>query len=746
MSRPKTGSVTDAVGENGTPFTYSRIVSQEPATAPAMPSATRTENSATTQVPIGTMSGMSSDSNTNVGPDAVRGPVRPGAAQARVVLGAALGIGEPVRPRLEQPGPRRVRGRHEAAGEPAALPSSTTSAIARPATNSPTCAPRRVDRTLTKPTDWYQIDVGPEVDADADQQDDEQDDDADRGRGRARRKMLPMEGGRAPSSGPPTGAPDPSAAGSRPSRGCPTCAAAGRRAASAAGSGWARRRRGASPSASSRAVVLVAGPSASAASSSSADRARRLRARARRAALGLGTPPFQLPHELVEQVAHRTAFWGSRRQQAGPLGRSSVARIRESDPAGAGLRAVECLDRAAEARQDLLRELVRAGAWRRAPARSGTRSGSPAGSATGRVSSSGGTTGVRRIASRPSSSRISPDSDPANAGPRRSERWLGGRAGGRTDVAERDDALVVGHPQDGEPPVVRAVDGLRHARPGAGGRRCGPPARAGTRDRDAGRRSGTRPRIPAAAGSGGRRRRAARPGPAPRRRSQAQRGGAAAGAGGRARGVDGRRAATGDRPRPGPPGRRRRRSSSGSASPSVARSIPSSSTTSVLLAMLSASRSARSASNWSRSISRRTASSGGASDSASSGAAQLDRLLAGDERQEPAARAGSTSPRARRIASVSSVVTPLMSARVRARSTASRRRTGRCRGRRRGGAPSTTGSAVPCRSSGRPWAQCYLTDSGPRYPFVLTASWTRRASLPLDRRGRLATRCRTRRG
>ncbi len=118
MSRPNTGSVTDAVGENGTPFMYSRMVSHEPATAPAMPSAMRTENSATTQVPIGTMSGMSSDSNTNVGPDDVRALYGPGAAQAGVVLRAALRIGEPVRPRLEQPGPGRIRGRHEAAGEP----------------------------------------------------------------------------------------------------------------------------------------------------------------------------------------------------------------------------------------------------------------------------------------------------------------------------------------------------------------------------------------------------------------------------------------------------------------------------------------------------------------------------------------------------------------------------------------------------------------------------------------------------
>ena len=153
--------------------------------------------------------------------------------------------------------------------------------------------------------------------------------------------------------------------------------------------------------------------------------------------------------------------------------------------------------------------------------------------------------------------------------------------------------------------------------------------------------------------------------------------------------------------RPGPPGRRR--GPRPDSAPERARSIPCSSTTSVLLAMLSASRSARSASNWRRSISRRTASSGGASDSASSG---------------PPSSTGSSpvmndSSRLRGLAGIAAGAEDRLGverrdaldlARVRGGSTASRRRTGRCRGQRRGGAPSTTGSAVPCRSSGRPWA------------------------------------------
>ena len=83
---------------------------------------------------------------------------------------------------------------------------------------------------------------------------------------------------------------------------------------------------------------------------------------------------------------------------------------------------------------------------------------------------------------------------------------------------------------------------------------------------------------------------------------------------------------------------------------------------------------------------------------------RLDRHLAGDERHDPVARAGATSDRARRIASVSRVVTPLISARPGARRPAWRRTRDRSRGRRRAGAPSTTGSAVPGRSSGRPCA------------------------------------------
>ena len=64
----------------------------------------------------------------------------------------------------------------------------------------------------------------------------------------------------------------------------------------------------------------------------------------------------------------------------------------------------------------------------------------------GRVGSSGGTTGVRRIASRPSSSRISPDSPPAIDGPSRARGGSGGGpAGGATSVKATTPSSSTSH-------------------------------------------------------------------------------------------------------------------------------------------------------------------------------------------------------------------------------------------------------------------------------------------------------------
>ena len=69
----------------------------------------------------------------------------------------------------------------------------------------------------------------------------------------------------------------------------------------------------------------------------------------------------------------------------------------------------------------------------------------------------------RRIWSRPSSSRISPDRAPLIAGPEARQRWIGRRPGGRRDVAEADDALVVGDPEDASHQPSGASDGPGHA-------------------------------------------------------------------------------------------------------------------------------------------------------------------------------------------------------------------------------------------------------------------------------------------
>ena len=379
MSRPKTGSVTDAVGENGTPFMYRRIVSHEPATAPAMPSAMRTENSATTQVPIGTMSGMSSDSNTNVGPDAVRAPYGP--VPPRRALCSARRCASARRSVHVLSSPGRV-GSAGGTRRPAShsVPSSTTSAIARPARNSPSCAPRRVDRTLTKPTDWYQMTSVQRSMPTLTSRMTSRMTMPTAARPR-RRKMLPMEGGRAPSSGPPTGVPG-SFGGRLPpepwlldvrGRGPPGRA----RGRIGVGSSPAR----ASPSSSSRATSSSRSASSSATSSSPPTgrgasgpvRGARPSALARRRSSSRMNSSNRSPiaphsggragsRQAARHVQRRTDWRigpGRGRPTGGGATRSTVG-----SPPGPAPRAGS------------------AGAWRRARARTGTPSGSPAGSAT----------------------------------------------------------------------------------------------------------------------------------------------------------------------------------------------------------------------------------------------------------------------------------------------------------------------------------------------------------------------------
>ena len=121
MSRPKTGSVTARRRRERHAVDHSRIVSHAPADRPR--DAERDEDREQRRRPrcrSGRCRACPPTRTRTSGRRAGRGrtsrtPVPP---EAGVVLRAALRIGEAVRPGLEQPGPGRVRGRHEAAGEP----------------------------------------------------------------------------------------------------------------------------------------------------------------------------------------------------------------------------------------------------------------------------------------------------------------------------------------------------------------------------------------------------------------------------------------------------------------------------------------------------------------------------------------------------------------------------------------------------------------------------------------------------
>ena len=78
MSRPKIGSTTVCVGENGTRWIHSSSVSHAPVTAPATPSASSTATPAMAHVPSGTTSGMSSASKLKLSsPPPDRAPAAP---------------------------------------------------------------------------------------------------------------------------------------------------------------------------------------------------------------------------------------------------------------------------------------------------------------------------------------------------------------------------------------------------------------------------------------------------------------------------------------------------------------------------------------------------------------------------------------------------------------------------------------------------------------------------------------------
>ena len=476
----------------------------------------------------------------------------------------------------------------------------------------------------------------------------------------SRRKMLPTEGGRAPSSGPPTGAfgsrggrlpPEPwrsaSAASGRragrgPDRGRLVVAARARR----------RRRRRRRPRRGPRRRRRPSSSSPTGRASSGPSRGARPSALARRRSSSRMNSSNRSP------IAPHSGGRAGSRQPLGPL---SVARIWESDPPGPAY-----------------------GRWsdsteRRKPARTCSASWFGRERRDERGLEPERRPDRQRAAPRPRvvlgrDDRREADREPAvlledqpgqrprEGGPQAQERRLGGRAGGgptsrnettpSSSVTHRTASHQSSGPSTGlampglEPAVADADLLLAQVRGTGMGQAVGhvPEDTGGCRLR----------RSAAAAGAAG----AGASSPALARRA----GGGAVRRRGGSVGLRGnRRCALRDLGGLGrrPPGRRQL-PRPGSSLPSVARSIPSSSTTSVLLAMLSASRSARSASNWSRSISRRTASSGGASDSASSGppSSTGSSPVMNDSSR---LRGRLASLRERRIASVSRVVTPRIS-------------------------------------------------------------------------------------
>ena len=153
MSRPKIGSVLRPVpsGEKGTRWIHSSSVDQAPDTLPAMPSAMNTATMAMPQTANGTRSGTSSPSNRppatssremrTPGPHGLPGPVM------RAVMSAWRWAS------ARRPTVSRIRPGRSGSGGGARRPAShrfrnsAMSATTSAPTNSPSWAPRRVQKT-----------------------------------------------------------------------------------------------------------------------------------------------------------------------------------------------------------------------------------------------------------------------------------------------------------------------------------------------------------------------------------------------------------------------------------------------------------------------------------------------------------------------------------------------------------------------------------------------------------------------
>ncbi len=307
MSRPNTGSATVPVGEYGTRWIQSRIVSQVPDTAPAMPSASRTARPAITQRPTGTRSGIASGSKASA--MSARGRARAAGRAERAERAAnrpdpRVPLRLPLRLR-DAPGdgpqaarPLGIGGRDEPVGDEQVADEDDQRAEQRRAEQAPLGAEARPEHAVEADAPVPDR-VGPQVDARAEQQDDAEHDDDDRDDADTSR-----DGPEGRGLGAVVGTAD--RAGRR-ARGAPAPAAARAERDGLAG-GWVslvargvRRRARLIPAPVAVAVPAVAAPG--------------LRlparlvalvpvARVRLAPLRLGAPTLELAHEVVEQVAH----------------------------------------------------------------------------------------------------------------------------------------------------------------------------------------------------------------------------------------------------------------------------------------------------------------------------------------------------------------------------------------------------------------------------------------------------------
>ena len=159
MSRWKIGSVTDAVGENGTRWIHSRTVSHAPETEPPMMIAKNSARPPRIQPASGRRSGMSVVSKT-IGdpvertlPNGSRPP--PNGDRVLSRRESAAWAASLSRSNSERNVPPPADGGGDSRPASQRLPSSTTSATRKAPMPSPTVAVSRVQKTGSKPTLAY---------------------------------------------------------------------------------------------------------------------------------------------------------------------------------------------------------------------------------------------------------------------------------------------------------------------------------------------------------------------------------------------------------------------------------------------------------------------------------------------------------------------------------------------------------------------------------------------------------------